>query len=168
MGANTKEFLLISFFVSSVIHSLFANVNHEPRYHTYSLESKSLNSKYLSEYQFKQLLEHKLSEKDKILAKQYWQESKRLSKHKSELQYLKNFMSIFDNFSNDKCLIVINNFQNIDIKQLKNSPVVFKKFDLAILHRTHHTHLANEVYGGTDIIWAPNDSLPFMMINDKR
>ncbi len=68
---------------------------------------------------------------------------------------LANLESMLENFANDKCLIVINNFIGTEIKETVPIPVILRQFELAISYRRWSW---SNLY--TNIIWIPNEYLP--------
>ncbi len=59
------------------------------------------------------------------------------------------------NFSSDRCLTVINNFRGVDIPSFDYTPVMLRKFNLAILtHSPGHIWYNPNMY--SELIWAPS------------
>ncbi len=161
MAFLVQQLLPTAIFLSYTLRSRSAKENDNLVYHSYNLEAKELNSRSLSEHQVDRLLQFAVDDNDRVFGKKYWKQSQQVSNKKSNEIFLKSLRSTLDKFLNDKCLIVINNFLNVDIAPLDHSPLLLRKFEFALLHRKNAEDMYD--FSGTDMIWVPKTA--FYQIN---
>lgn len=68
---------------------------------------------------------------------------------------VKNLYNVLKHFMDDKCLIVINNFEGADIFPTIEFPLMLRQFDIA-LGRAEYTHKM-EKYNSINTLWVPKE-----------
>lgn len=54
-------------------------------------------------------------------------------KHKKNYTFIENLNTILDKFEKNKCLVVVNNFQGVQIYPIKQTPIILRQVGLALL-----------------------------------
>ncbi len=75
---------------------------------------------------------------------------------KSEIFSLDNLYLILKTLLTDRCLIVINNFRDTNILPKIPIPIIYRKFELAFLHREYYTPRNRKTSRKTDLLWISN------------
>ncbi len=71
---------------------------------------------------------------------------------------LNNFYSTLEHFMKDKCLIVVNNFEGVDIHPTIEYPLILRQFDIA-LGRAVYTDQKNRITRELSTLWVPKDMI---------
>ncbi len=65
----------------------------------------------------------------------YISNNKPLETSQSYTKYIENLHILLQNFGRDRCLVVINNFANIDLHLNSLVPLIFRQFELAVMQK---------------------------------
>ncbi len=97
------------------------------------------------------VLEHR------IKVKQYVKSFETMSTKYKSPKFLNNFYSTFNHFMRDNCLIVVNNFEGVDMHQTIEYPMIFRQFDAGFAHIEYFDSRKNCSKWEIDTVWIPKE-----------
>lgn len=76
-------------------------------------------------------------------------------KPKKNYTFIENLNTILDQFEKNKCLVVVNNFQGVQIYPIKRTPIILRQIGLALLSIYPKNKWDGQTVN-TELVWAPH------------